>query len=117
MWCVVFASNNFTYSYIGTEDFSMFPILPPGSFVQCGRNEEQGGGRIVALGTRAADLLRGDPRRPYLLLVQHAQRRCHYSPAPSALSSCETDSAPRAGGGGAGTGGGSGYEVGRVARF
>jgi len=29
-----FASDNFTYGYIGTEDFTMFPILPPGSFVQ-----------------------------------------------------------------------------------
>ena len=25
---------NFLYAYIGTQDFSMYPILPPGSFIQ-----------------------------------------------------------------------------------
>lgn len=29
-----FASSEFTYGYIGTDDFTMYPILPPGSFVQ-----------------------------------------------------------------------------------
>ncbi len=29
-----FASTGFTYGYIGTQDFTMYPILPPGSFVQ-----------------------------------------------------------------------------------
>jgi hypothetical protein len=29
-----FANGNFTYGYIGTHDFTMFPILPPGSFIQ-----------------------------------------------------------------------------------
>jgi transcriptional regulator with XRE-family HTH domain len=29
-----FDNNNFTYGYIGTQDFTMFPLLPPGSFVQ-----------------------------------------------------------------------------------
>ncbi|HET9410163.1 MAG TPA: helix-turn-helix transcriptional regulator [Candidatus Sulfotelmatobacter sp.] len=29
-----FASNGFTYGYIGEEDLTMFPILPPGSFIQ-----------------------------------------------------------------------------------
>jgi len=29
-----FANTNFTYGYIGTEDFTMYPILPPGAFVQ-----------------------------------------------------------------------------------
>lgn len=29
-----FAQNSFTYGYIGTEDFTMYPLLPPGSFVQ-----------------------------------------------------------------------------------
>jgi transcriptional regulator with XRE-family HTH domain len=28
------ASQNYTYAYIGSEDFTMYPILPPGSFVQ-----------------------------------------------------------------------------------
>ena len=29
-----FASVRFTYAYIGTEDLTMSPILPPGSFIQ-----------------------------------------------------------------------------------
>ena len=29
-----FAHSEFTYGYIGTQDFTMYPILPPGSFVQ-----------------------------------------------------------------------------------
>jgi transcriptional regulator with XRE-family HTH domain len=29
-----FANPKYTYGYVGTEDFMMYPILPPGSFVQ-----------------------------------------------------------------------------------
>ena len=29
-----FANSEFTYGYVGTQDFTMYPILPPGSFVQ-----------------------------------------------------------------------------------
>ena len=29
-----FANSDFTYGYVGTEDFTMYPILPPGSFIQ-----------------------------------------------------------------------------------
>ena len=29
-----FASYQYTYGYIGSEDVTMYPILPPGSFVQ-----------------------------------------------------------------------------------
>ena len=29
-----FADDRYTYGYIGSEDFTMYPILPPGSFVQ-----------------------------------------------------------------------------------
>lgn len=29
-----FADRRYTYGYIGSEDFTMYPILPPGSFVQ-----------------------------------------------------------------------------------
>jgi transcriptional regulator with XRE-family HTH domain len=29
-----FSNRNYTYGYIGTEDFTMYPILLPGSFVQ-----------------------------------------------------------------------------------
>ena len=29
-----FTSNKFTYGYIGSEDFTMYPLLPPGTFLQ-----------------------------------------------------------------------------------
>jgi transcriptional regulator with XRE-family HTH domain len=29
-----FADDHYTYGYIGSEDFTMYPILPPGAFVQ-----------------------------------------------------------------------------------
>jgi hypothetical protein len=29
-----FANSDFTYGYIGLEDLTMYPILPPGSFIQ-----------------------------------------------------------------------------------
>ena len=29
-----FADRRYTYGYIGSEDFTMYPILPPGTFVQ-----------------------------------------------------------------------------------
>lgn len=29
-----FAQTSFSYGYIGTDDFTMYPLLPPGSFVQ-----------------------------------------------------------------------------------
>jgi transcriptional regulator with XRE-family HTH domain len=29
-----FAHSEFTYGYVGTQDFTMYPILPPGSFIQ-----------------------------------------------------------------------------------
>ena len=28
------ATTDFTYGYVGTQDFTMYPILPPGSFIQ-----------------------------------------------------------------------------------
>jgi hypothetical protein len=41
-----FESCQFTYGYIGSEDLSMYPILPPGSFVQVdeSRNKVVDGG-------------------------------------------------------------------------
>jgi transcriptional regulator with XRE-family HTH domain len=29
-----FANRRYTYGYVGSEDFTMYPILPPGTFVQ-----------------------------------------------------------------------------------
>jgi hypothetical protein len=41
-----FASCRYTYGYIGSEDLTMYPILPPGSFVQVdeSRNKVADGG-------------------------------------------------------------------------
>jgi len=41
-----FASYQYTYGYIGSEDFTMYPILPPGSFIQVdeAKNKVEGGG-------------------------------------------------------------------------
>ena len=30
----LFADDRYTYGYVGSEDFTMYPLLPPGSFVQ-----------------------------------------------------------------------------------
>jgi len=30
----LFSDDRYTYGYVGSEDFTMYPILPPGSFVQ-----------------------------------------------------------------------------------
>jgi len=30
----LFANDQYTYGYVGSDDFTMYPILPPGSFVQ-----------------------------------------------------------------------------------
>jgi len=43
-----FAHSDFTYGYIGLQDFTMYPILPPGSFVQVDEERskvEEGGWR------------------------------------------------------------------------
>ena len=41
-----FVKVDFTYGYIGSEDLTMYPILPPGSFIQVdeSRNKVLGGG-------------------------------------------------------------------------
>lgn len=36
-----FASAEYTYAYIGTDDFTMYPLLLPGSFVQIDETENQ----------------------------------------------------------------------------
>lgn len=33
-YLALFADDRYTYGYIGSKDFTMYPILPPGSFVQ-----------------------------------------------------------------------------------
>lgn len=36
-----FANPKFSYGYIGTEDFTMHPILPPGAFVQIDESKDR----------------------------------------------------------------------------
>jgi transcriptional regulator with XRE-family HTH domain len=36
-----FAARDYTYAYIGTGDFTMYPILPPGSFVQIDESRDK----------------------------------------------------------------------------
>jgi transcriptional regulator with XRE-family HTH domain len=36
-----FANSDFTYGYVGTHDFTMYPILPPGSFIQVDENRNK----------------------------------------------------------------------------
>ncbi len=36
-----FANDAFTYGYVGTEDFTMYPILPPGSFIQVDESKDK----------------------------------------------------------------------------
>jgi transcriptional regulator with XRE-family HTH domain len=39
----LFADDQFTYGYIGSEDFTMYPILPPRSFVQVDESKNKVG--------------------------------------------------------------------------
>ena len=36
-----FVNHNFTYGYIGSEDFTMYPILPPGTFIQVDESRDK----------------------------------------------------------------------------
>jgi len=45
-----FAHSEFTYGYIGNQDFTMYPILPPGSFIQVDEEKNK-----VAEGTWRSD--------------------------------------------------------------
>ncbi len=44
-----FADRKFTYGYIGSEDFTMYPILPPGTFIQVDESRN----RVVEGGWRS----------------------------------------------------------------
>jgi transcriptional regulator with XRE-family HTH domain len=36
-----FASDHYTYGYIGSEDFTMYPLLPPGTFLQVDESKDK----------------------------------------------------------------------------
>jgi transcriptional regulator with XRE-family HTH domain len=42
----LFADDRYTYGYIGSEDFTMYPILQPGSFVQVDEAKNKVGGGV-----------------------------------------------------------------------
>jgi transcriptional regulator with XRE-family HTH domain len=44
-----FADRKYTYGYIGSEDFTMYPILPPGTFIQIDESRN----RVVEGGWRS----------------------------------------------------------------
>jgi hypothetical protein len=46
MYLEQYSKVDFTYGYVGSEDLTMYPILPPGSFIQVdeGRNKVAEGG-------------------------------------------------------------------------
>ncbi len=46
MYLEQYSKVDFTYGYVGSEDLTMYPILPPGSFIQVdeGRNKVADGG-------------------------------------------------------------------------
>ena len=62
------------YGYVGSEDFTMYPLLPPGTFLQVDEARNKIEQANVAFRTGASHLFRGNPRRLYLLLVQSERR-------------------------------------------
>jgi len=62
------SKKDYSYGYIGSEDLTMDPILPPGSFIQWTVSEQRAQRRL-AVGVRAAHLLHQDPGGPSLQLV------------------------------------------------
>ena len=63
------ANADFTYGYVGVDDYTMYPLIMPGTFLQIDESKNQVKEGVVALGVRASDLLRGDTGRTHLLLV------------------------------------------------
>ncbi len=61
-----FSDVSFTYAYIGTEDFTMSPILPPGSFIQIDESRD----KIVE------GIWRSECDRPIYFLETRSGYRC-----------------------------------------
>ena len=110
-----FANSDFTYGYVGTQDFTMYPILPPGSFIQV----DEAKNKVVEGSWRS------EYERPIYFVETRDGHTCcwcsmrreeHHSAAASALAGSGANPSPSPGCRSAGTGGGRGYEVDRVAR-
>ena len=110
-----FANSDFTYGYVGTQDFTMYPILPPGSFIQVDESRNK-----VVEGS-----WRSEYERPiYFVETRDGHTCCWCSmrreeiilqPHPL-ISGSGSNSAASAGSRSARPGRGSGYEIDRVAR-
>jgi hypothetical protein len=61
-----FANDNFVYGYIGCDDYTMYPVLPPGSFVQV----DQSKNKITK------SLGRSDWERPIYFIETHDEYIC-----------------------------------------
>jgi hypothetical protein len=56
-----FSKFDYTYGYVGSEDFTMYPILPPGSFIQVDESRNKVVEGVWRSEVREADLLCRDP--------------------------------------------------------
>ena len=61
------------YGYVGSEDFTMYPLLPPGTFFRWTKPETRLS-KAYGVPNWSVHLLRGNARRIYLLLVQSERR-------------------------------------------
>jgi len=109
-----FMSEKYTYGYIGSEDFTMHPLLPPGTFLQVDESRSQVVPGIWRFRIRASHLLRGDPRRLHLFMVQ-SERRPDRAAAASTFAGGSESSAASAGSGSRRSGSGYCAQAGRVA--
>lgn len=86
-YLATFAHDSYVYGYIGSEDFTMHPILPPGSFVQVDQTRIR-----VERG-----LARSDYARPIYFIETHEEYLCAWCSVrdgklivqPHPLSGCE----------------------------
>ena len=82
-----FAHDAYVYGYIGSEDFTMYPILPPGSFIQVDQSRTK----------VARSPARSDYERPVYFIETHEEYICAWCSLkdgklviqPHPLSGCE----------------------------
>jgi hypothetical protein len=110
-----FATTDFTYGYVGTQDFTMYPILPPGSFIQVDESKNK-----VVEGS-----WRSEYERPIYFVETRDGHTCcwcsmrreeDHSATASAVSGSGSHPASSAGSRSAWPGRRSRYEIDRVAR-
>ena len=111
-----FAHSDFTYGYIGNQDFTMYPILPPGSFIQV----DEARNKVVE------GLWRCEYERPiYFVETREGHTCCWCSmrrddislTAASFVAGADSSAALSSGSGDHRPGGGRSHEAHGVARF